>query len=185
MHTTLGRKRKKLAIGIYPAEKIKFPVYFKALEPDKIKFMPLDSDREMSGLEILQRHPTGKEYAPLLAGKAKFPVFVDSENKILSMPPVINSHDTGRITEKTKDMFIECSGFNLNILNKCLNILVSVLADMGGEIFEIETEYGRERKITPNFETEKIQISSEKVNKLLGLDLKEKDIKKLLRKDGI
>lgn len=184
LHTTLGRKRKKLAIGIYPAEKIKFPVYFKALEPDKIKFRPLDSDRKMSGLEILQRHQIGKEYAPLLAGKAKFPVFVDSENKILSMPPVINSHDTGRITEKTKDMFIECSGFNLNILNKCLNILVSVLGDMGGEIFEIETEYGRERKITPNFETEKIQISSEKVNKLLGLDLKEKDIKKLLEKMG-
>jgi phenylalanyl-tRNA synthetase beta chain len=184
LHATLGRKRKKLAIGIYPIEKIKFPVYFRALEPDKIKFRPLDSDREMSGLEILQRHPTGKEYAHLLAGKARFPVFIDSQNKVLSMPPVINSHDTGRITEKTKDMFIECSGFSLEILNKCLNILVSVLSDMGGEIFEIETEYGREKKITPNFETEKMQINSEKVNQILGLNLTEKDIKKLLEKMG-
>jgi phenylalanyl-tRNA synthetase beta chain len=184
LHMTLGRKRKKLAIGIYPIEKIRFPIYFKALEPDKIKFRPLDSEREMSGLEILQRHQTGKEYAHLLAGKAKFPVFIDSQDKVLSMPPVINSYDTGRITEKTRDIFIECSGFNLNILNKCLNIIVSALADMGGEIFEIETEYGRERKITPNFETEKMQISPEKVNKILGLDLKEKDIKKLLEKMG-
>ena len=184
LHATLGRKRKKLAIGIYPVEKIKFPVYFKALEPDKIKFRPLDSDREMSGLEILQRHPTGKEYAHLLAGKARFPVFIDSQNKVLSMPPVINSYDTGRITEKTKDMFIECSGFNLDILNKCLNILVSVLSDMGGEIFEIETEYGREKKVTPNFEPEKMQINSEKVNQILGLNLSEKEIKKLLEKMG-
>ncbi len=184
LHTTLGRKRKKLAIGIYPVEKIKFPITFKALEPDKIKFRPLDSEKEMSGLEILQRHQAGKEYAHLLAGKAKFPVFIDYEDKILSMPPVINSHDTGRITEKTRDMFVECSGFNLDVLNKCLNILVSVLADMGGEIFEIEVEYGREKKITPNFEAEKIQINPERVNKILGLDLKEKDIKKLLEKMG-
>lgn len=184
LHATLGRKRKKLAIGIYPVEKIKFPIYFKALEPDKIKFRPLDSEKEMSGLEILQRHPTGKEYAHLLAGKARFPVFIDSQDKVLSMPPVINSHDTGRITERTKDLFIECSGFNLEILNKCLNILVSILSDMGGEIFEIETEYGREKKITPNFEPEKMQINSEKVNQILGLNLSEKEIKKLLEKMG-
>ena len=87
LHITLGRKRRKLAIGIYPLEKIKFPVTFKALEPDKIKFIPLESDREMSGLEILQKHPTGKEYAYLLSGKAKFPIFVDAEKKKIKHAP--------------------------------------------------------------------------------------------------
>ena len=184
LHMTIGRKRKKLAIGIYPMDKIKFPITFKALEPDKIKFMPLDSDREMSGLEILQRHPTGKEYAPLLAGKAKFPIFIDSNKNILSMPPIINSHQTGKVTEKTKDIFIECSGFDLNTLNKCLNILVSTLADMGGSIHEIEVDYGKEKKISPSFESEKMGINIENVNKLLGLTLKESEIKKLLERMG-
>src|SRR3989344_2405606 len=78
IHSTLGRKRRKIAIGIYPLEKIKLPITLKALEPDKIKFIPLESDREMSGLQILQRHPAGKEYAHLLAGKTKFPIFIDS-----------------------------------------------------------------------------------------------------------
>ena len=81
LHVTVGRKRKKVAIGIYPLEKIKLPITFKALEPDKIKFVPLESNREMSGLEILQRHPAGKEYAHLLAGKEKFPIFIDKANK--------------------------------------------------------------------------------------------------------
>ena len=184
LHITLGRKRRKLAIGIYPLEKIKFPVTFKALEPDKIKFIPLESDREMSGLEILQKHPTGKEYAYLLSGKAKFPIFVDAENRVLSMPPIINSQTTGRVTEKTKDVFVECSGFELNVLEKCLNILVSALADMGGEIYEVEVDYGKEKKIFPNFETEKKLINIENVNKLLGLNLKENDVKKLLEKMG-
>src|SRR3989338_151869 len=63
LHATVGRKRKKLAIGIYPLEKISLPIYYKALEPDKIKFIPLEADKEMSGLQILQKHPTGKEYS--------------------------------------------------------------------------------------------------------------------------
>ena len=106
LHLTLGRKRKKVAIGIYPLEKIKLPITFRALEPDYIKFIPLESDREMSGLQILQKHPTGKEYSHLLAGKSKFPVFIDANNQVLSMPPIINSQLTGKVTEETKDVFI-------------------------------------------------------------------------------
>src|SRR3989338_953233 len=41
LHITIGRKRKKVAIGIYPLEKIKLPITFKAAEPDKIRFFPL------------------------------------------------------------------------------------------------------------------------------------------------
>ncbi len=184
LHLTLGRKRKKLAIGIYPLEKIKFPVRFMALEPDKIKFIPLDYEKEISGLEILQKHPTGKEYAHLLSGKARFPVFIDAENKILSMPPVINSQTTGKVTEETKDIFVECSGFDFNLLKKCLNILVSALADMGGSIYEVEVNYEKTKKILPDFESEMIQINPANVNKLLGLDLKDNDMKKLLEKMG-
>ena len=138
LHITVGRKRKKVAIGIYPLEKIKLPIIFKALEPDKIKFTPLESNKEMSGLQILQQHSTGRDYAHLLAGKIKFPIFTDANNEILSMPPIINSQMTGKITETTKDVFIECSGFDFKILGKVLNILATALAEMGGEIFQME-----------------------------------------------
>ncbi len=183
LHITLGRKRKKLAVGIYPLEKIKLPITYKALEPDKIKFVPLESNKEMSGLEILQKHPAGKEYSKLLAGKIKFPIFTDAEDKILSMPPIINSELTGKVTEKTKDVFIECSGFDFEILKKCLNIIVSTLGDMGGKIYQMELQY-KNKEITPNLAPEKMKISLENTNKLLGLDLKEKDIKILLEKMG-
>ena len=185
LHITLGRKRKKLAIGIYPLDKIKLPITFKALEPDKIKFLPLDSEKEMSGLEILQKHPAGKEYASILAGKARFPIFTDAENKILSMPPIINSQATGKVTQDTKDVFVECSGFDFEILKKCLNILVTCLADMGGKIYSMEIKTGFAKKtITPDLTPEKNKISIENTNKLLGLELKEKQIKNLLEKMG-
>jgi phenylalanyl-tRNA synthetase beta chain len=184
LHFTIGRKRKKLAIGIYPLEKIKLPITFKALEPDKIKFIPLESDREMSGLQILQKHPKGREYSHLLAGKTKFPIFIDSNNNILSMPPVINSQETGKITGETKDVFIECSGFDFNALNKCLNIIVTNLAEMGGEIYPMELIYKDKKIITPNLSPEKMKINLESANSLLGLEIKEKEIKKFLEEMG-
>ena len=183
LHITIGRKRKKVAIGIYPLEKIKLPITFKALEPDKIKFIPLGSDREMSGLQILQRHSTGKEYAHLLAGKEKFPIFIDDDENILSMPPIINSQLIGKITEKTSEVFVECSGFDFKILSKCLNIIVTSLADMGGKIYQMEIRYGK-KKLTPNLTTEKMKISLENTNKLLGLALNEKELKQLIEKMG-
>jgi len=183
LHTTIGRKRKKLAIGVYPLEKIKLPITYKALEPDKIKFIPLESDKEMSGLQILQRHASGKEYAHLLAGKTKFPIFTDSENNVLSMPPIINSQLTGKVTAETHDVFVECSGFDLNILKKCLNIIVTSLADMDGKIYEMEVKY-KKTEITPDLTPEKMKISAENASKLLGIELNEKDIKNLLEKMG-
>ncbi len=183
LHTTVGRKRKKLAIGIYPLEKITLPITFKALEPEKIKFIPLEAGKEMSAIEILKKHPTGKEYSHLLSGKEKFPVFVDANNNVLSMPPIINSESTGKVTEKTKDVFIECSGFDFEILKKCLNILTTILADMGGEIYQMEIKNSK-NELTPDFSNEKMKVSPENVNKLLGLELNEKQIKTYLERMG-
>ncbi|MEK6906647.1 MAG: phenylalanine--tRNA ligase subunit beta [Nanoarchaeota archaeon] len=183
LHSTLGRNRKKIAIGIYPLEKINLPIIYKALEPDKIKFIPLEYEKEMSGFEILQKHPTGREYAPLLSGKTKFPVFIDSDKNILSMPPVINSQMTGKITEKTKDVFVECSGFDFEVLKKCLNIVVTCLGDMGGEIYQVELT-GAKKENTPDIKTKKMKISLENTNKLLGLDLDEKHLKNLIERMG-
>ncbi|MCW8965793.1 MAG: phenylalanine--tRNA ligase subunit beta [Candidatus Pacearchaeota archaeon] len=183
LHFTLGRKRKKVAIGIYPLEEITLPIKFMALEPDKIKFQPLESSREMTGLQILQRHPTGKEYAHLLAGKTKFPIFIDANQNILSMPPIINSEKTGKVTTKTKDVFVECSGNDYKILKKSLNILITTMNEMGGKIYQMQTKGGPE-KITPNMEPQKMKISTQNTNKLLGLDLNEKQIKGFLERMG-
>ncbi len=183
LHATLGRKRKKLAIGIYPLEKIKLPITYKALEPDKIKFIPLESIKEMSGLEILQKHSAGKDHAHLLAGKEKFPIFIDDNKNILSMPPIINSQLTGKVTEETKDLFVECSGFDPEILGKCLNIITTSLIEMGGKAYQMEIK-SLKKQITPDLTTEKMKISLENVNKLLGLDLNEKQVNNLLEKMG-
>jgi len=183
IHNTLGRNRKKIAIGVYPLEKIQLPIKYKARKPEEIKFIPLESNKEMNGMQILRQHPTGRDYAHLLAGKDKFPVFVDSANEILSMPPIINSEKTGKIDENTKEVFIECSGFNFDILKKTLNILVTMLADMGGKVYEMKLNYAKS-EVTPDLTPEKMKINIENANKLLGVNLSEKDVKRFLERMG-
>jgi len=184
LHISYGRNRKKCAIGIYPLEKIKFPIYYRALEPSKIRFRALESDRELNAKEILDKHPAGKEYGYLLQDKNKFPIFIDANNKILSMPPIINSNDTGKITEGTKEVFIEVSGFDFNTVSKCLNIIVCALSDMNGIIHEIGMKYGNKKMTSPNLKPESMKINLDYLNKILGLELKENEIKNYLERMG-
>ena len=184
LHITYGRNRKKLAIGIYPMEKIKFPITYKAEKPENIVFQPLESKQRMTGLQILSQHKAGREFGHLLEGLDRFPVFRDAKGEVLSMPPVINSHLTGRVTEQTKDIFVECSGFDLNVLKKCLNIVVTALAEMGGEIYSLEMDFGARRETTPDLSPEKMKLDLDYINQRLGLNLKETEAKKLLEKMG-
>jgi len=184
LHTTYGRNRKKVAIGIYPSDKIKFPVTFKALKPENIRFQPLEYPKELDGKEILKKHSAGKEYGYLLEGKSKFPVFIDANNQILSMPPVINSEKTGKEITKTKEVFIEVSGFDFEACSICLNILVTTLADMGGKMESMELTYGKKKITTPELKPRVINLDINYVNKVLGLSLNEIQIKKLLARMG-
>ena len=184
LHSSYGRNRKKLAIGIYPLEVIKLPIKYLALPPEEIKFLPLESKKPMTGRQILSQHPTGREYGNLLKDAEVFPIFQDANNEILSMPPIINSEKTGKITEDTKDVFIECSGFHPEYLKKTLNMIVTTFADMGGEIYAMEIkDLGTE--LSPDLEPEEMNFEINNINKTLGLELSEKEIKNLLAKMGI
>ncbi len=183
LHSTMGRNRNKIAIGIYPLDKIKLPIKYEAKNPLNIKFTPLGSEKEMNAQQILKRHPIGIEYSHLLKGKPKFPIFRDADKKILSLPPIINSNETGKVTENTTGLFIECTGFDKGSLNKALNILVSSLIDMGGTAYAMKID-DKKNQITPDLTIEKIKVSLENVNKLLGINLKEKEMVNLLNKMG-
>ena len=184
LHITYGRNRKKVAIGIYPGEKIKYPIRFVGILPDEVEFKPLDGEKIMNGWQILREHPAGKEYGHLLEGRNKFPVFIDANDKVLSMPPIINSEEVGRVTENTKEVFIECSGFDFEALGICLNIIVTALSDMGGKIYSVDIVDGKEKIKSPDLKSKEMKFSIDYANKLLGLKLKENDIKKLLERMG-
>jgi phenylalanyl-tRNA synthetase beta chain len=182
LHITFGRKRKKMAIGVYPLEHIKLPISFKADKPENIRFRPLESTREMNGKELLKKHPAGKEYGYLLEGKKRFPYFEDADGNVLSIPPIVNSHDTGKINENTKEVFIECSGFDIEYLKRGLNIISCALLDMGAKIYPMELRYDDFKIKTPSLEEEGMDIDEDYVFRIIG---KKVDIAKALLHMGI
>ncbi len=183
LHATVGRARKKAAIGIYPLEKITFPLVYEARKPSDIVFTPLESSKPMTGDEILQKHPVGKEYASLLSSYQKYPVFVDAHKNILSLTPIINSEETGRVTEKTKAVFIECTGSDRETLEKIVIILTTELADRGGTIHAVKIKDDQSYS-TPRFDLRITKLKRENVENLLGLKLSEKELSTLLARMG-
>jgi len=177
---TFGRGRREVALGIYDYHKISPPVYFRACKPDEIEFIPLDFDRKVNLRQVLSQHPKGRQYGHLLAGFEKYPVFIDSKGQVLSMPPIINSDHTGKVTKETKDIFIECSGFHFKFLMPALNIMVSALADRGGNIETVDLVLPDRKIETPDMEAKKMVLDVEEVRKLSGLGMRISEIKKLL-----
>ena len=180
IHTTFGRNRKELAMGIYDLERIKPPIRFTTVNPDGIKFAPLDFEEKLTPKEILEKHPKGKEYGHLLAGFKEYPMFIDSRDEVLSIPPIINSNYSGKITEETKNAFIECSGFKFKFLIPALNVIVAALADREAEIESVKVVYSDKVMVTPDLTPKKTWVDINYVNKVSGLNLTGNEICRLL-----
>ncbi len=175
---TFGRKRKEAAIGVYDFDKIKFPLYY-TTKDRKFKFIPLGYKVEMDLEEILETHEKGKEYGYLLEKsreKNKFPIIIDSRGEVASMPPIINSAISGQVSSETKNLFIEVTGHNIESVSVALNVIVSALADRGGKIESVEVE----GKDYPDFKEGKIRVEKKYAEKILGMELKETEYRKLL-----
>jgi phenylalanyl-tRNA synthetase beta chain len=180
------RKRKKGGIGLYPLDKIKFPVKFVGKNPNDIKFRPLEFPREISGRQILSQHPTGREYADICKDWEKFPVFIDDNGTIMSMPPIINSHNVGKIDETTRDIFLEATGNNLPSLQNAFNIIVSSLVDMGGRVYSIDCKQQDGKVLSvPDMSASELAFNIEDIQKTLGISLSARDVRKYLEKMGI
>src|SRR3989344_1732975 len=116
--TTFTRKRTKGGIGIYPLNKITFPVTFTAKSPKDIRFIPLGDSKQRDADEILKNHPKGKEFGHILKDSKRYPLFIDAKNTIMSMPPITNAEIIGKVEKNTKDLFIEATGPDQRICNK-------------------------------------------------------------------
>ena len=183
LHTTLGRKRTKLAIGVHDLDKVKPPFTFKAVDPDGMSFVPLTKTEAMTPREILQKHEKGKAFAHLLDGYDKYPMIFDANGDVLSFPPIINGALT-TVTVNTRNIFIDVTGFDAKSVEICLNIVASALVERGGQICTIEME-GAPKKVYPDFTPSEKTISIKECNAVNGIPLTGEECIKALNRSGI
>jgi phenylalanyl-tRNA synthetase beta chain len=182
---THGRDRKKSAYGIYPLESISFPVNYIAKDPHTVSFRPLGFDKEVLASEVEKTHPKGQQYAHIAKEWKKYPFFIDSSDRILSILPYTNSHETGKVDTHTKDIFIESSGTDLQNVSLALNMFAAMFADMGGTIYSVNVQYTKKSITSPDLDPSGMPLNLTYVNTRLGLQLKEKEVQTLLARMGI
>ncbi len=185
-----GHQRREAAMGVYDASAIKFPVHYRAVKPKEKKFVPLGFEEEMDLDAILAQHPKGQHYGHLIQGKPYYPILEDAEGMVLSLPPVINSRALGEVQIGDDNLFIEVTGYKIELVTLVLNIMAVNLADRGWEIvpvcsnFPYDTPLGRNLTIPYPLER-KQEVTPAEVKKYLGLDLTGDQVCSLLTKYGI
>ncbi|MGQ9587372.1 MAG: phenylalanine--tRNA ligase subunit beta [Thermoplasmata archaeon] len=183
LHLTLGRNRKKVAIGIHDFRTVSPPFTYKAVLPDEISFVPLQGTRRMTPAEILKEHDKGRAYAFVLEGKKRYPMIVDDGGEVLSFPPIINGIVTA-VTEETRDIFVDCTGTDINAVTYAVNILTTALAERGGRIRAVRIHQDGGVALAPDLKPREMILDAAYANWWNGTSLAGAQIAEALRKMG-
>ncbi|MEA1984216.1 MAG: phenylalanine--tRNA ligase subunit beta, partial [Euryarchaeota archaeon] len=182
LHWGLGRDRKKVSIGVHDLLNVEPPFRYIAVNPD-FKFTPLDFTEPITMGQILEQHPKGVKFASILEGMDKYPLIIDSNDNVLSFPPIINGTLT-RVEESTTDLLIEVTGLSAGV-DTALNIVVTSLAERGGvvESIKVISPDGSE-KVTPNLSPSIRELPIDEVEALIGIAIPASEICTQLERMG-
>ncbi len=191
LHWALGRNRRRASIGVYDLDTVEPDFEYSAVAPDGVKFVPLfgmpreegargqgsgvgeTEMRAATPKDILERHPKGVGYKHLLEKFGKYPLLCDSNGKVLSMPPIINSEDT-RVTSKTRNLFIDVTGPDKNAIEKTIAVIACGLADLGAKVETVQIVYpDKSKEVTPNLQPQMRSIDPKAAERLVGVEVPE------------
>jgi len=189
LHQNLARQRTLVAIGTHDMDTIKGPFTYEALPPKDIKFKPLNQAKEMTGEEMMTFYEKDKhlgKYLHIIKDKPVYPVILDSQRTVCSMPPIINS-DHSKITLNTKNVFIDITATDRTKLEIVNNIIVAMFSQYCAEPFTIEpvkiiSDHNSESRQAPDISPRKATAEVDYINNCCGLSETPERICSLLTK---
>ncbi|XP_055587305.1 phenylalanine--tRNA ligase beta subunit [Uranotaenia lowii] len=188
LHQNICRKRALVAIGTHDLDTLHGPFTFDAKPPKDIKFVPLNQEKAMTGVELMEFYSTHaqlKAYLPIIRDSPVYPIIYDSKGVVLSLPPIING-DHSKIKLETKNVFIECTATDLTKAKIVLDTLVCMFSYYCAKQFTVEYC----DVVNPNGETvqypelvfRKESISASQANAYIGINETPEAMAKLLNR---
>ena len=197
LHRNLCRQRTLVAIGTHDLDTIEGPYVYDARPPTDIEFVPLTpDDRKFNAKELLEFYETQtagkhlKPYVPIIKDSPLYPVILDAQERVLSLPPIING-DHSKITLGTKNVFIECTATDLTKANIVLDTVVTMFSEYCSEPFtavpvlvQYEDDSGTivASYVTPKLYTRQEKAKVDFCNSLIGINLKPSEMVTLCNK---
>jgi len=217
LHATMGRGRAKGAIGVHDLTMLKGAaaadsehtdaeaddplvesapgsaksVRYTGIGREEDRFVPLDSDAEMTPAAVLSDHATGTTYADLVGDYERVPAIYDDLG-LFSFPPVINGRRT-EVTTDSRDLFVEMTGTDQWTIDRMLAIVCYALDARGGRVEEVAVEYADgaagnfagETLVRPDLETRSKTVAHRDLTSMLGVDLSGEEVVDLLERSGL
>ncbi|WP_336344847.1 phenylalanine--tRNA ligase subunit beta [Halalkalicoccus ordinarius] len=209
LHATMGRKRAKGAIGIHDLTMMKGrealrasegssgrsprdgaatgaespTIRYTGVEPDGDRFVPLDSNDELTPGEVLEEHPTGREYAELVSEYERYPAIYDDLG-LFSFPPVINGRRT-EVSTDSRELFVELTGTDQWTIDRMCAIICYALSARGATVEEVEVEYPDRTLRRPDFETREKRVTHARIERMLGLELDPETVIDCFERSGL
>jgi phenylalanyl-tRNA synthetase beta chain len=181
LHFGIGRKRKKSSIGIHDLDKISFPLTYTTVGRNH-KFIPLNSEKNLSISEIITNTETGKDYGHLLGQSSQVPLITDANQKTVSFPPIINAAIT-TVNTKTKNLFVEVTGINKDDAEDMLSVVATILQSAGFILEQIHISGAKNS--SPALQEKKMIVDPSLISQTLGLNLSTSKITSSLKKSRL
>jgi len=188
LHQNLARKRTLASVGTHDLDTIKGPFRYMAKSPTEIKFKPLNQTKEFTSAELMDLYSVDshlKSYVPIIKDSPVHPVIYDSNNVVLSLPPIINSEHS-KISLNTKNILFEVTATDLTKAGIVLDTLVTMFSQYCDSPFTVEPVQtilpGGDTLTYPKLSYRTETINPTKVNKSIGIDLSADKMCSLLTK---
>lgn len=188
LHQNLCRRRQLVAIGTHDLDTLKAPFRYEAKPPKDIKFAPLNKVQEYTAEELMTVYESDKQlskYLPIIRDSPVYPIIYDSEDRVLSMPPIINSNHS-KITLNTKNIFIDVTATDQTKLDIVVNIVATMFSEYCQDPYTIEPVKvilpDGQTRICPDLSERHTTARASYVNACTGLSLKGPEVATLLRR---
>ena len=190
LHNNICRGRKLVSMGTHDLDTVKGPFIYRALKPEHIHFVPLNREEEVNGnglMSILKDDPKLGKYLYLLEGKEKYPVMMDSNGIIMSLPPIINSQHT-KMTLNTHNVLLDVTGLDQTKCEIVLNTLIAMFSIYCKNPFTVEevkviNQKTGEGKLYPDLTPRTFKADVNYLKTLTGItDITPEKISELLEK---
>jgi phenylalanyl-tRNA synthetase beta chain len=134
LHATVGRDRRAMSLGIYPARRLRSPIRY-TLEPAAgVRFTPLDSSTPLTAQEFYGGHPLAQRYGGFGRSGERCLTLRDAAGAVLSLPPVLNSRDRGEAAPGDRALLLEATGTRERAVREGLGLLLVVFASRGWSV---------------------------------------------------
>lgn len=191
LHQNIGRKRTLVSIGTHDLDTVEGPFTYDARSPKDIRFVPLNDTVERTAEELMDLYAKDshlRHYLHILKDKPVYPVILDKNGTVLSLPPIINGNHS-KITLATKNILIEITSTDLHKSKVALDTMVTMFSQYCSKPFVAEKVQVNmpdgSSALYPDLKYWEMPLEPRQANKFLGLEKTDAELAQLLNRMGL